>query len=129
MTTIFLAEGENHVRDALRLMIENQADLMTVGDAATAESLLAQVCQRPPDLILLDWNLPGLHPQRLMRTLRKYCVGTKVVATSVKPEKEKAAKEWGVDGFLLKQVPPEVFIEMLMIIIGKQHKIATNRIT
>lgn len=119
MTTIFLAEGENHVRDALRLMIENQADLSTVGDAATAEGLLAQVCQQPPDLILLDWNIPGLHPQRLMRTLRKYCPDTKVVATSVKPEQEKAAKEWGADGFLLKQVPPEIFIETLMTILGK----------
>ena len=119
MTTIFLAESEKHVREALRLMIENQADLTTVGEAATAESLLAQVCQDPPDLVLLDWNLPGLHPQRLMRTLRKYCLGTKVVATSVKPEQEKAAKEWGVDGFLLKQVPPEVFIETLMTVLGK----------
>jgi two-component system response regulator DesR len=119
MTTIFLAEGEKHVREALRLMIENQADLTSAGEAATTESLLAQVCQHPPDLVLLDWNLPGLHPQRLIRTLQKYCPGTKVVAISVKPEQENGAKEWGVDGFLLKQVPPEVFMETLMTIIGK----------
>ena len=65
MKTIFLAEGEKHVREALRLVLELHPDLTVVGEAGTAENALAQICQHPPDIVLLDWTLPGLHPQRL----------------------------------------------------------------
>jgi DNA-binding NarL/FixJ family response regulator len=118
MKTVFLAEGETHVRAALRLTIEFQGRIAVVGEADHPESLLAQVCQNPPDVILLDWNLPGLHPQRLIRILGEHCPHTRVVATSVKPEHEKAAREYGVDGFLLKQLTPEAFIAGLEMAIG-----------
>ena len=100
MKTIFLAEGEKHVRDALRLMLEHQSNFAIVGEASTAEITLAQVCQLPPDVILLDWNLPGLHPQRLFSALRQCCPETLILATSVKPEQESIAMIFGADAFL-----------------------------
>ena len=118
MKTVFLAEGETHVRAALRLAIEFQGRIAVVGEADHPESLLAQVCQNPPDVILLDWNLPGLHHQRLIRILREHCPHTRVVVMSVKPEHEKAAREWDVDGFLLKQLTPEAFIAGLEMVVG-----------
>lgn len=113
MKTIFLADSEKHVRSALSLMLEHQGAFAIVGEANHAESLLAQVCQQPPDVILLDWNLPGLHPQRLLTTLRQYCPSTIILASSVRPEQEKTARELGIDAFLLKQLPPEQFFSEL----------------
>lgn len=113
MKTIFLAESERHVLAALRLLIEQETGIRIVGEARTAESLLAQVCQQAPDLILLDWSLPGLHPQRLIRTLRECCPGAQVAALSVKPEDEKAVREYGLEGFLSKQLSAESFMELL----------------
>ncbi|MCK7467799.1 MAG: hypothetical protein MZU91_06550 [Desulfosudis oleivorans] len=52
-----------------------------------------------PDAILLDWNLPGFHPQRLIPALRECSPTAILVALSVKPEHEKIAKEYGMDGF------------------------------
>lgn len=114
MRSMFLADGEKHVRDALRLMLEHQADFVIVGEAGDAEGLLAQVCQRPPDVILLDWNLPGIHHQRMIRTLQDHCPSTRLVVTSVKPEQEKIAREYKIDGFLSKQIPPESFLSALI---------------
>ena len=110
MKTIFLAEGEKHVREALRLMMEQRADVKIVGEARSVEGLLAQVCQHAPDAILLDWNLPGIHHQRLIQTLRECCPVAKLVALSVKPEHEKAAEEYSMDGFISKQLPAESFM-------------------
>ena len=76
MKSIFLAEVEKHVRSALRLQLELQPEFKITGEAGHAEALLAQVCQCPPDVILLDCNLPGIHPQRLIHTLRKHCPDT-----------------------------------------------------
>lgn len=112
--TIFLAESQNHVRRALRLMLEQQAGLSVIGEADHSESLLAQVCQCPPDVILLDWKLPGLHPHRLLTALKQYCSGTFVLATGIWQEPEQALLDLGVDGFLSKQLPPDQFLHQLM---------------
>lgn len=123
MKTIFLAEGEKHVLEALQIWMEQQADIKIVGEARSAEALLAQVCQQAPDAILLDWNLPGIHHQRLIRTLRECCPAAKLVAFSVKPEHEKAAKELGLDGFISKQLPSESFMASLIDILSTpDHK-------
>ena len=114
---VFLAEGEKHVLEALRLVLEQQAGFEIVGEARSAESLLATVCKLSPDAILLDWSLPGFHPQRLISTLRECCPSAKLVALSVKPEHEKAANEFEMDGFISKQLPPESFLVSLNAII------------
>ena len=121
VTVIFLAEGEEHVRQALRLMLEQEPDVQIIGQARSVESLLAQVCRQSPDAILLDWNLPGLHPQRLIRTLRECCPAAQLVALSVKPEDEKAANEYGVDGFISLQLPAESFMASLASILSHNH--------
>ena len=111
--SIFLAESENHVREALRLLLENQSDFVITGEADHAESMLAQVCGQLPDMILLDWDLPGFHPNRMIPTLQRHCPSIQIVAISVKPEHQKAAIEYGVDAFLLKQLDPDRFLAAL----------------
>lgn len=113
MKTVFLAEGERHVLEALRLVLEQQTDFEIIGEARSAEGLLAHACKLSPDAILLDWNLPGNHPQRLIPTLRECCPVAKIVALSVKPEHEKLTREYGLDGFISKQLPPESFLTLL----------------
>ena len=114
MKTIFITEGETHVREALRLLLEHQPDFEIVGQASTPESTLAQVCQHPPDVLLLDWNLPGLHPQQLLAALHQCCPNTLILATSVKPEHKSSAAKFNVNAFLLKQLPPDQFISELI---------------
>lgn len=121
MKAIFLAEGEKHVCEALRLTLEHQPGFVVVGEAHTAESTLAQVCQRPADIVLLDWALPGLHPQRLLAALKQCCAQMLIVATSVRPEIERVALDLGADGFLLKQLPPDQYFASLFEIIEKQN--------
>ena len=110
MISIFLADGENHVRAALKLLIEYQPEMVVAGEAENSESLLAQVCANPPDVILLDWGLPGMRPQKLIQTLRSYCNNSLIIALSVKPEDEQVVKEYDLDGFISKQLSPEEFI-------------------
>ena len=114
MKTLFLAESQNHVRRAIQLVLEQHAEIVLIGEADHAESLLAQVCTQPPEVIVLGWNLAGANHIRLIATLRKHCPATKIVAMSVKPELEVSIREYGVDGFISKQIPPEEFIAALL---------------
>lgn len=113
MTTLFLAESEIHVRAALRLHLEHKPGFEITGEDGTAESALAKICQNPPDAILLDWNLPGLHPQRLIPALRLCAPKTLIVAISIKPEQAKIALNAGVDAFIPKQLAPDQFLDLL----------------
>lgn len=111
--SVFLADGEKHVRAALCLLLDLQPGYVVTGEASHAESLLAQVCQAPPALILLDWKLPGLHPQRMFAALRQHCPQTRILVISVRSEHEKIARKLGADSFLLKQLAPDQFLVAL----------------
>jgi DNA-binding NarL/FixJ family response regulator len=109
---ILLADDNLNVCHALRLLLE-QHGFALVGEAGDAESLLAQVCAAPPDVILLDWELPGLRAQRLIPTLRVYFSNTKVVALSVRSDAEQTALAIGVDAFVSKGNPSDELLAVL----------------
>jgi len=111
--SIFLAEGENHVRQAIRISLDQQEGINVSGEARHAESLLAQVGQHPPDVILLDWHLPGMNPQRLLSVLKEFCPGTKIIATVMQPKIGKLALTYGLNAYLLKGLPPDEFVKSL----------------
>ena len=119
MKTIFLAEGERHVLDALRLLLEEQGNFEILGEAQSTNILLTQASKAEPDAILFDWNLPGLHPQRFIQALRECWPNTKLVVMSVKPEHKGVAQEYGLVGFISKQISAEAFVTLLNTILSR----------
>lgn len=119
---IFIAESQSNVRHALCLLLEQLGEFEISGEAADPESLLAQVCTNPPELILLDWNLSGLRPHYLLRALKRYCPAILVLATSVNPENARNALASGVDGFILKSLPPDEFLQAICEAVQKNQE-------
>jgi len=107
--TIFLAEGQAYVRDALALMLDHQPEFRVVGYADSAESLLDQLNGLKPDAILLDWDLAALLPDARLAELRNRCPHTCLLMTSVRAELANQIDRFGVDGFLSKQLSPDDF--------------------
>ena len=70
---ITLADNRRKVRFALRALLEQQAEVNVVGEAVDAQNLLAQVAEICPDVILLDWELPGMAADDLLSALRRKC--------------------------------------------------------
>jgi CheY-like chemotaxis protein len=96
-TRVLLADDQAKVRSALRLLLEQEPGLSVVGDAVETEELLAQAEALCPDLMLLDWELPGLQTADPLRALRAGCPNLKVIAVSGRPEARRAslAGGWG----------------------------------
>ena len=67
-TSILVVEDEPAIQELLRLNLEDAG--FTVHTVADAESAQAQIRNALPDLILLDWMLPGQSGLALARTLR-----------------------------------------------------------
>ena len=104
---VLLADDQSKVRSALRLLLEQEPELSVVGEAVEAEDLLAQVEATQPDLVLLDWELPGLLSDDWLSALRTLCPRLKVIALSGRPEARQAALTAGADTFISKGDPPE----------------------
>ena len=110
---ILLADDQSKVRSALRLLLEQQPDVHILGEAVDVTGLLDWVKAACPDLVLLDWELPGLETDSLLPTLRELCPHLAVIALSGRPEARRAALEAGVDAFVSKGDPPERLLKTL----------------
>jgi DNA-binding NarL/FixJ family response regulator len=112
---VLLADDQSQVRSALRLLLEQEPELSIVGEVATAGELLTQIEETCPDVVLLDWELPGLRTaepsissgQSLLSALRTFCPHLLVIALSGRPEACQAALAAGADAFVSKGDPPE----------------------
>jgi len=109
-TRILLADDQAKVRSALRLLLENQPDVEILGEAVDTTGLLNLVKAARPDVILLDWELPGLPAVALLPLLHLHQPGLRVIALSGRPEASKAALEAGADTFVSKGNPPECLV-------------------
>jgi DNA-binding NarL/FixJ family response regulator len=104
---ILLADDQSKVRFAMRALLERQPGLEVVGEAVDVKDLLAQAEGACPDLVLLDWELPGLRAADLPTALREVCPDLIVIALSGRPEARRAALKAGADFFVSKSNPPE----------------------
>lgn len=104
---ILIADDQAYVRSALRLLLEEQATAQVVGEAADAIGLLRLAELDAPDLLLLDWELPGLPAAHLLRLLHFERPLLRVLAMSSRPEAQTEALASGADAFVSKGDPPE----------------------
>lgn len=117
---VLLADDQDFVRSALRLLLEEETGITVVGEAKAANDLLALARATRPDLVLLSWELPGLvknglqGPQRtVLPELQALEPQPAVVALSGRPEAGRAALIAGAHGFVSKGDPPECLLTTL----------------
>ena len=113
MMRILLADDRFSVRLALRTLLERQAGVQVVGEAASSAALLSQIQAACPDLVLLDWNLSEVAAGELLPALRELCPGLPVIALSGQPEVRRAALSAGANAFVSKADPPERLLAAL----------------
>lgn len=103
---ILLADSQAKVRFALRVLLERQPGLEIVGEATSAEDLLAQTALSGADLLLLDWSIAGAVAGLLVALRRDYpALG--IIVLSGRPEARDVALAAGADAFVSKGDPPE----------------------
>lgn len=116
---VLLADSRPSVRLALRLVLEQQpAQFAVVGEVADIETLLRDIDVVRPDLILLEWELPGrigTYGTRadVLRTLHTRVPGVIVIALSAGFESRKAALAAGADALVSKSDPPDTVLTTL----------------
>ncbi|MEZ4705917.1 MAG: response regulator transcription factor [Caldilineaceae bacterium] len=120
---ILLADDQALLRSALRLWLEQQPHIQVVEEAAEASSLMAKIEAALPDILLLDWELPGLGitngTRQLLHALRNGFPQLRVVAFSSHPEARMSALNAGVDAFVSKTAPPDLLLDAFNLVSGQ----------
>ena len=110
---ILLADDQPKVRSALRLLLEQETQWQVVGEVGDATTLLAAIQATLPDIILLDWELPGINGKKSVSRLKDCCGDVKIVALSSQVDAREHACQANVDAFVSKSDLPEKVLAKL----------------
>jgi len=119
---ILIGDAQPRVRFGLRLLCEQQPGWKVEAEVEDAQTLLEAVRLGCPDLVLLDWELPGLPAKELLALIRQQCPCLGVVFMSGKLELRSMALLAGADIFAYKADPPERLLEQIREFIGEKRK-------
>jgi DNA-binding response OmpR family regulator len=109
---ILVAENDARARWALQMLLGQEPGL-AIAECADLGSLVAQVEAFKPDLVLLDWELPGRPAAALLFALNGPAVNPGVIVLSRRPESEEAALAAGAEAFVSKADPPAALLSAL----------------
>lgn len=104
---VLLAEDQSLVRGALIALLNAEPDIEVVAECATGTEAVALARKQPIDVALLDIEMPGLNGIDAAKELAGNRCRCLIVTTFGKAGYVKRAMEVGVDGFIVKDTPPE----------------------
>lgn len=110
---VLIAEDQSLVRGALVALLSAEPDIEVVAECATGTEALRLVKEQPIDVALLDIEMPGLNGLNVAKELAGHPCRCLIVTTFGKAGYVKEAMEAGVDGFLVKDTPPEELAEAI----------------
>jgi DNA-binding NarL/FixJ family response regulator len=85
MTRILLADDQQVMRQALRCLLEREADLQVVGETSDGLEVLSMVARLKPDVLITEVAMPSLYGLEITRRVREQAPGTGVVVLSRYP--------------------------------------------
>lgn len=109
---VVLVDDQALFRSGLRMLLDSQADLEVVGEAANGDAGLAVVAETDPDVVLMDIRMPGMDGVTATERLAKGGVRPRVLVLTTFDLDEAAARALraGASGFVLKDAKPEFLL-------------------
>ncbi len=104
LSRIFIVDDHPLMRRALHRLLNLEPGLVTVGEAASAEDALLQLAHDPPDLMLVDFSLPGMDGAQFVRAFGERHPGVHclVLSSHHEPPYIDAALSAGAHGYVTK---------------------------
>jgi len=119
VTRVLIADDQALVRAGFRMIIDTQADMRVVAEAADGVEAADAVRRHRPDLVLMDIRMPRLDGIEALRRI--------VASHEPAPPRVVMLTTWDLDeyvfealtagasGFLLKDIPPEDLIRAIRV--------------
>ncbi|MRX41891.1 response regulator [Flavobacterium sp. LC2016-23] len=112
---VVLADDHVFVRDGIKSLLENEANIEVVGEAIDGADALEVIAATQPDLLIVDIRMPNLTGIEVVEKLRNNNNNVKIIMLSMHESEEYVLKsiKAGADGYLLKGSSKEEFLKAL----------------
>lgn len=104
---VLIAEDQSLVRGALTALLNTEPDIEVVAGCSSGVEVAALVAQHRVDVALLDIEMPGMNGIDAAKTIAATDCRSLIVTTFGRAGYVKRALDAGVDGFLVKDTPPD----------------------
>ena len=110
---IFIAEPDKDLGVGLQFLLHQEPGIKVIGIADNGKGMPSTLEVFRPDVVLLDWNLPGVPMKELVTEIRALDFQLKIIVISYRQEFESVAMAAGADYFIIKNSPPDKLITLL----------------
>ena len=122
MAKVLIADDQANMRKLVRLTLESgRFDIFEAPDGETA---LEVATRERPDLVFLDWTMPGRSGVEVCRALREDHGndGMRIVMLTARsqPEDRETAREMGADDYITKPFSPIQLLEKVRDVLGPE---------
>jgi DNA-binding NarL/FixJ family response regulator len=102
---VFLVEDHNVVREGLRALINAQAHMRVVGEAADGASAIESVIELRPDVVIMDLSMPGVGGAEATSEIKRRMPEVVVLALTAHEDSDYVAQmlQAGASGYVLKR--------------------------
>ncbi len=113
--TVLLVDDHPLLRKGLAQLIELEDELELIGEASSGQEALNIADKFEPDLIILDLNMQGMDGLETLKALREKDLSSRIIMLTVSDNDEDVvcAITYGADGYLLKDMDPELILEKI----------------
>src|SRR5690554_1670167 len=114
--TIMLVDDHPLLRKGLKQLISLADNLTVIAECSNGADALIKAEELDPDLIILDLNMQGMDGIETLKRMRDQGVTSRIVMLTVSDADEDvvAAITHGADGYLLKDMDPELLLEQIV---------------
>lgn len=117
---ILIADDHPVVVDGLAAILGTQPDFEIVGTAANGREVIARVLASPPDVLLLDLQMPEMDGVQTLNGLRDAGLNIPAIVFTAFDTDERivSAVQAGARGYLLKGAPREELFNAVRVVYG-----------
>lgn len=112
---VALVEDDEGIRASLGALIRRASALRLAGDYPDAETALKEIPIHPPDVVLMDINLPGMNGVECVRQLKSSVPAVQFLMLTVYEDSESLfnSLKAGASGYLLKRTASAKLVEAI----------------
>ena len=119
---ILIVDDSPAVREGLRWLLQEEADLVVAGEAANGSEAIRQAALTNPDAVILDIGLPDVDGFVVTRKLKELPRPPRVILFSGREDdfSKLHGAESGCDAYVEKSAGWSALTEVLRVVLGKQ---------
>jgi DNA-binding NarL/FixJ family response regulator len=112
---ILLADDHTILRDGIRALLEDEPDMLVIGEAEDGRTAVKLACQLKPDVVLMDIAMPLLNGLEATRQIKRECPQVNVLILTMHENEEyiRQVLASGAMGYILKDAAARELLDAI----------------